>query len=77
MLRAVISIASNIAEGRARNHKLEFIRFLSISNGSAAELEAQLLIAREQYPSLNYDKFFSLLQEVQKMLFVMMRNLKR
>ncbi len=76
MLRAAISIVSNIAEGRARNHKLEFIHFLSIANGSAAELEAQLLISKKQYFNINYDQAFSLLIEVQKMLFAMMRSLK-
>ena len=76
MLRAAISIVSNIAEGRARNHKLEFIRFLSIANGSAAELESQLLIVKKQYPKTNCKKAQSLLLEVQKMLFVMMKNLK-
>lgn len=76
MLRSSISIVSNIAEGRARNHKLEFIRFLSISNGSAAELETQLIIVKKHYKDINCEKAFALLAEVQKMLFVMMRNLK-
>ena len=38
MRRAAVSIPSNIAEGAARNSKKEFKQFLSISQGSAAEL---------------------------------------
>ena len=44
MQRASVSIASNIAEGQARNYDKEFAKFLSISQGSLAELETQLYI---------------------------------
>jgi len=43
--RSAISIASNIAEGQARNSSKEFMKFLSIAKVSAAELETQLLLA--------------------------------
>lgn len=45
--RAVVSISSNIAEGAGRNSNKEFVQFLSISNGSAYELETQIYIARD------------------------------
>ncbi len=48
--RAVISIPSNIAEGQARRSTKEFINFLSIANGSKAEVQTQLLICER----LNY-----------------------
>lgn len=48
--RAVVSILSNIAEGSGRNSNQQMINFLSISKGSAFEVEAQLIIAFE----LNY-----------------------
>lgn len=44
--RAAVSIPSNIAEGRARKGTREFVRFLNIAYGSAAEVETQILIAR-------------------------------
>jgi len=47
MRRCSISIASNIAEGAARQGNKEFIQFLHIALGSAAELETQLIIAGE------------------------------
>jgi len=47
MTRAAISIASNIAEGAERGTTAEFIRFLRIAKGSAAELRTQLYIATE------------------------------
>ena len=43
--RSAVSIASNIAEGHARNHTAEYLQFLATSRGSLAELETQLTIA--------------------------------
>lgn len=45
MCRASVSIASNIAEGAERDSKKEFVRFLHIAKGSAAELRTQVYIA--------------------------------
>ena len=45
MRRSAVSIASNIAEGAGRSGKKEFKQFLSISQGSVAELETQLIIS--------------------------------
>lgn len=45
--RAAVSVPSNIAEGQARRSSAEFSQFLSVSLGSLAELETQLIITKE------------------------------
>lgn len=45
--RASVSMPSNIAEGSKRGTKKDFISFLRIALGSAAEVETQLLIANK------------------------------
>lgn len=47
MQRAAISIPSNIAEGSERDSRQDFIRFLRIAKGSAAELRTQAYIAKK------------------------------
>ena len=43
--RAAVSIPANIAEGAGRRSSKEFAHFLSNSQGSASELETELIIA--------------------------------
>lgn len=45
MTRAAVSVSSNIAEGAERGSDAEFIRFLHIAKGSAADLRTQVYIA--------------------------------
>ena len=45
--RSAVSVASNIAEGQARDGKKEFIYFLKVALGSLAELQTQLVIRKE------------------------------
>ena len=76
MRRAAISIPSNIAEGQKRKDLPEYLQFLRIADGSAAELETQLTISKRLYENLDYSAIESLLEEVQKMLNVLIKTLK-
>ncbi len=68
--RAAVSIPSNIAEGQGRNSTKEFKQFLAISLGSLAELETQLIIAKEiEYLTQNgLDALLSPLDRIRKMI---------
>ncbi len=75
MRRSAVSVPSNIAEGYKRQGLGEYLQFLSIADASAAELETQIIIAKNIYANLDYSKAESLLTEVQKMLFVLIQKL--
>lgn len=75
MQRAAVSIPSNIAEGYKRNHLPEYIQFLSIANGSSAELETQLELC-QRLLGLNSIKANDLLEEVMKMFTAIISKLK-
>jgi four helix bundle protein len=76
--KAVVSIASNIAEGAGRNSVYEFIYFLGLSNGSSFELRTQLIISN----SLHYLKDEHLqpllirINEMEKMNYGLQEKLK-
>jgi four helix bundle protein len=74
MQRAAVSIPSNIAEGYRRNNRGEYIQFLGIAAGSAAELETQLLLVNDLY-GIDTAPLIGVVNEVQKMLTVMIRKL--
>jgi four helix bundle protein len=70
LLRAAISIPSNIAEGAGRGSDPDFRRFLWHSLGSTNELEYDLLLARDLtflLPKL-HTPLTEQLQEVRRML---------
>jgi len=79
MQRAAVSIPSNIAEGAARNGTKDYIHFISISIGSASELETQFGIAEILGYCTDRETVSILLDEVGKIrikLIQMMRSLE-
>ncbi|MEK7115431.1 MAG: four helix bundle protein [Patescibacteria group bacterium] len=76
MRRAAVSIPSNIAEGKKRKTRKDFVQFLRVASGSAAELETQIIIAREIFIRINFSQASAVLEEVQKMLSVIIKKLE-
>ncbi len=79
MQRAAVAIPSNIAEGQKRNYTKEFLQFLYISYSSGAELETQIEICKKlnKFKDLDDSKIENLLNEVMKMLNVLISSLKK
>lgn len=76
MRRAAVSIPSNIAEGHARQTVPDFRHFLSMANGSLAELETQFELSR-RFGYIDDEQLKSALalsKEVDKMLWALSRN---
>ncbi|MEA5112577.1 MAG: four helix bundle protein [Geobacteraceae bacterium] len=78
MTRSAVSIASNIAEGAERDTKAEFIRFLHISKGSAAELRTQLYIAQQisLIDKMVHDELAKELVSISSMLHSLIKAIK-
>ena len=76
--RAAVSIPSNIAEGQARKSTAEFKNFLSIAQGSRAELETQILVAqRLNYLSVHAaDQILALSEEIKRMVYSLTAKLR-
>ena len=77
LLRAGVSVPSNIADGYARKTSADRKHFLTIALGSCAELETQLLIASEVglVASASAQALIAKVNEVSKMLFSLRRKL--
>ena len=76
--RSAVSISSNIAEGYARYSRAEYVRYVEIAYGSAAELESQLIAAdRLGFIPAGQLHVFELLAEVERMLASLRRTLRR
>lgn len=76
--RCAVSIPSNIAEGFGRDSTNDYLRFLSIANGSLYESQTQLEIARN-LEFLSEQQFTQLLnqaREIERMMSSLIRKLK-
>ena len=79
MKRAAVSIGANIAEGAARQSRKEFMYFLSISQGSANELDTLIEISKEVDITniMNLEKLQEDISKISKMLSGLLRSLKQ
>ena len=76
--RAAVSIPSNIAEGHARDSTKEFLYHISVAMGSLAEVETQLLLAKELGYSTQSDvgELLTALDRIGRMLRGLKKSLK-
>lgn len=70
MRRAALSVASNIAEGAARQTKKEFANFLHIAQASLSELDTQLEVATRLnlLPESQWSKLDAKMNRIDKLL---------
>lgn len=77
MLRAAMSVPTNLVEGVGQKSAREFARFIRISLNSANELEYHLQLARD-FEVMDADEFKSLVSETiraRKMLHGLLRSI--
>ena len=76
MMRAALSVPTNIVEGAGQKSRREFGRFISIALNSTSELEYHLLVARdfEAINSSDYASLSSQTIEVRKMLHGLLKR---
>jgi four helix bundle protein len=76
--RAAISVPSNIAEGYARRTTRELVQFVGIAQGSLAELQTQVELARRLEYVGDESAYMTaeLIQECQRLLHSMQATLR-
>jgi four helix bundle protein len=77
--RAAVSVPANLAEGAARQSNKEFIHFLSNAQGSASELDTELLIAYKlgYLSQSNYSTVCASLGNISRVISGLSQHLKR
>ena len=77
--RSSTSIPTNIAEGCGRSGDAELARFMTISMGSASEVEYQLLLAHDlgYLSQIIYSDLLDKVTEVKRMLAGFIKTLKK
>lgn len=77
MIRAAMSVPTNLVEGTGQQTAREFGRFVRIALNSASELEYHLLLAKD-FGVMKKDEFASLSDQtvqVRKMMYGLLRSL--
>lgn len=75
--RAAVSIPANIAEGHGRDHLGDYLRHLSVANGSLMELETHFMVAtRLRFLSGSELDVLEMTSEIGKMLAGLSKSLK-
>lgn len=75
--RAAVSVPSNIAEGHARSSTREYLNHVSIAQGSLAEIETQIEIARRLGYVRDVNSFFERAARLGKQLYALRDSLNR
>jgi S23 ribosomal protein. len=78
MVRAALSVPTNIVEGSAKGSDREFARFIKISLGSVSELEYHLIVAADTQliSQQTFQRLFDQLVDVRKMLTGFLQTLQ-
>lgn len=79
MIRAAMSIPTNVVEGNGQESAQQFARFVRFSLNSTSELEYHLIVARDArvMTTTDFDSLCSQTVEVRKMLYGLLRHLDR
>ena len=79
MNNATGSIMDNIAEGFGRSSRLEFIQFLSVSNGSGNELQSQLYrcMDRKYFDQKKFEELYKLADKLCRKIFAFIEYLNK
>ena len=74
---ASISIMANIAEGHGRRTNKDFASFLTMSHGSAAEVQSHLYVALDlgYIDKQTFTEIYRVVDEISKMTFALSRHL--
>jgi len=76
--RASVSVPANIAEGYCRRSRPDYLRFLSISQGSIGEIDTLLSLARDlsYLDAATGQQLAGVVDEIGKMLTRLTQNLR-
>ncbi|MBN1493161.1 MAG: four helix bundle protein [Candidatus Omnitrophica bacterium] len=77
MRRASLSMSANIAEGYERQHRKEYVQFLTIAKGSLGEIETFLLFSKDlgYITNAEYLKIEEARKEVARLLSGLIKSL--